>query len=159
MIGNNQSMRTVLGWWRPWRHKYTDVSSLLVINQNRKRGHVCSSMTSRMSPTHSESIQYCPHRLIIANHEKRLYKVMLEVEPPIMVLLIRISFLFQRQSTLLNVRSQSYRLKLKKTTKQTDGLEYSQPRKCTSGRMTMTSWVKTCNNCFENWVIKGRFNT
>ena len=40
IIGNDQSMRTVLDQWRPWRNQCISyVSSLSVINENRKRWH------------------------------------------------------------------------------------------------------------------------
>ena len=58
VTGNNQSM-TVLGQWRPWRYQSTYMS--LIINQNRKRGHVCRlKMTSGTSPA-----QIGQHRLTI----------------------------------------------------------------------------------------------
>ena len=61
MIDNNQSMKAVLGRWRPWpcwRHESTYVPSLSVINQNSRWGHVCRLTTSGTLP-----VQNGPHRL------------------------------------------------------------------------------------------------
>ena len=68
MIGNNRSMRAVLGRWCSWCHQSKYMPLLLVLIDDRKRGHVCRLMTSGTSPA-----QYGPHRLFIANYEKSLH--------------------------------------------------------------------------------------
>ena len=62
------------GRWGPYTWPVASLTSSIytcaryksVINQNRKRGHVCRSMGVGTSPA-----QYGPHQLIIVNHEKK----------------------------------------------------------------------------------------
>ena len=37
MIGNNQSMGTLLGWWRHWRHQYTYVPHFWLMTKSKGR--------------------------------------------------------------------------------------------------------------------------
>ena len=37
MIGNNQSMMAVLGWWRAWRHQSTYVPSLWLMTESEAK--------------------------------------------------------------------------------------------------------------------------
>ena len=71
MIGNNQSMRPILGRWHPWRHqskpKATPQTWPFCLHIHMWPRFQFWLMTSGMSPA-----QYSPHQLIIANHEKIL---------------------------------------------------------------------------------------
>ena len=77
----------IRGWGPYWAGDVPDVikphvPSLLVINQNQKRGHVSRLMTVGLSLA-----QYGPHQLIIVNHEKSL----LHLWPKFVIKLDRIS--------------------------------------------------------------------
>ena len=61
IIGNDQSMRAVLGRLCPWRLQSSYVPSLLVRNQNRRRGHVLmtsGTLPAQYDPGPSRKIAY-----------------------------------------------------------------------------------------------------